>query len=454
MKADQMEKVAFLITTFNRSEACRALVENISEHGDVYILDDASLENYDWASQYNYQVQTDPGRKKEYYRTVTNLWQMVKKSGKEYKYFIMLPDDFIPEPNFLKKSIDTWKSIQDTRKICLNLYTDVGRLNGPNWTGVHPQIHPEARRIQWVDMCFLAEKEFFLIFDWTCPRPPEAWNSHQNLGSGVGASISRYLHNLNYGIWQTHASMFMPGPEAFNSKMNGFRNGTEANKVLHQTIGSSITVQIASLPERANMLEKTIASLRPQVDRIFVALNGYSYTPDFLNEGEYIHLDNSTGDAAKFYDVENINGYLFTCDDDLIYPPTYVRDMIYNIHRYQAIVSLHGKKYPRPVVHFKGHAAQVHCLADADNDLVVDVPGTGVMALHTSMIKIKYADFQSKNMADIWMGKIAQEQGRVIVALAHRKDYLTYQGPEWTIYEAELKKNFEEQNRLLAQIFN
>ena len=45
-----------------------------------------------------------------------------------------------------------------------------------------------------------------------------------------------------------------------------------------------ITVQLASVPEREAMLEKTIKSLRPQVDKIWVGLNKYQHRPKFLRE--------------------------------------------------------------------------------------------------------------------------------------------------------------------------
>lgn len=43
-----------------------------------------------------------------------------------------------------------------------------------------------------------------------------------------------------------------------------------------------ITAKIESLPKRQRLLKRTMESLRPQVDEIFVALNGYKHTPDFL----------------------------------------------------------------------------------------------------------------------------------------------------------------------------
>lgn len=445
------DRVAFMITTYDRTESCKALVERIAPLGDVYIYNDGSQQNYAWAMKYHYKVGHINGGKKWYWRAVSFLWLMVRPNRTKYKYFIMLPDDFIPESNFLEKAIRTWKSIPDRKKICLNLYVDKGRLNLPCWTGVLPEVFPEARKIQWVDMCFLSEKRFFDVLGWGVPKISERWHLFPARGSGVGAAISRKLHGAGYTMWQTHTSMFLPSPEALKSKLNGHRNIKEA--MINIIVPGTITAQIASLPDREHLLKKTVESLRPQVDKIFVGLNSYTHTPDFLKEGEYIHLDNSTGDAAKFYGVEGLAGYLLTCDDDIIYPPDYVQYMISGLHKHGAITTLHGKVYPRPATSFIKTVAKVRCLDACPCDTEVDVPGTGVTCLHTDMIKVRYEDFKIRNMADLWLAKLAHEQGVKIMALAHPADYLTYQPPPTTIWQDELLKGFTTQNKIVREIF-
>ena len=89
-----------------------------------------------------------------------------------------------------------------------------------------------------------------------------------------------------------------------------------------------ITAQLASIPSRENSLKLTVESLRNQVDKILVALNGYDHIPEFLNNGEFVMLDNSRGDAAKFFDVEYLQDYIFTCDDDIIYPRLFIETIL------------------------------------------------------------------------------------------------------------------------------
>jgi len=215
-----------------------------------------------------------------------------------------------------------------------------------------------------------------------------------------------------------------------------------------------IKVRIASIPEREHMLSRTISSLRPQINKLFVALNGYDHIPNFLQEGEYELIDNSMTDAARYYGVENDDGYIFGCDDDIIYPPDYVDYMISKVEQYQSIVTLHGKSYSHSHIHFL-KAKEIHrCLGDVHQDVQVEVGGTGVMAWRSDMLKIKYEDFKSPNMADIWMAKLAWGQGVKIMCVAHTRKYLKYRTVQDTIFRRERKKGGLEQTNLLRTFLN
>ena len=207
------------------------------------------------------------------------------------------------------------------------------------------------------------------------------------------------------------------------------------------------TAMIASIPDRENMLRKTVESLRPQVDHIRVALNDYDHVPDFLSKGEFIILNNEKGDAGKFYFADKLSGYLFSCDDDLIYPPNYISYMIAGVDKYRSACTLHGKTYDRPV--FAQPICTYQCLCEVLSDGRVDVGGTGVMAWHSDFLSISYDDFKSKNMADLWFSKRCKEQDVKIMCMAHQKGNLVYQGPVKTIWQEEKEKGFREQNKIL-----
>lgn len=206
---------------------------------------------------------------------------------------------------------------------------------------------------------------------------------------------------------------------------------------------------IASIPEREKMLEKTVQSLRGQVDELRVSLNEYQHIPRFLNKKEVVLLDNSKGDAAKFYFADKFKGYIFTCDDDLIYPVGYTDYLIEAVKRYNCICTLHGRKYPRPVTGFQNLLCGYPCLGNVPYDVAVDVGGDGVMCYHTDFFNITYGEFTKKNMSQLFVARKAKEKGIKIMVIKHDYNYLQYQAPEWTIWDESMRSNFVEQTEML-----
>ena len=204
-----------------------------------------------------------------------------------------------------------------------------------------------------------------------------------------------------------------------------------------------ITAQIASIPDRTKMLRNTIVSLYEQVDHINVMLNGYPFTPSFLEEEKITihHLDNKKGDAAKFYNLPE--GIVFLCDDDLIYPTDYVMNMLWKLDEYggKAIITNHGSVMkPRPIKNYYGSYDRVvkyHCLSEVLDEVEVEIGGTGVMCFDTSYFKCHYNEVNIANVADLWVAKWAKEQKCKIVVNPHAEDWIIYQDPErqmWTIW--------------------
>jgi len=201
-----------------------------------------------------------------------------------------------------------------------------------------------------------------------------------------------------------------------------------------------VTIQIASIPSRIHLLNKTIDSLYGQAETINVFLNGYDFVPTFLNKSSINvqKLDNSTGASAKFHGVEKIKEYIFTCDDDIIYPSHYVRSTLKRLKEYndKCIVTYHGKVFKKKPIqdYYKDEQTKYHFLKRLMQDKKVDIGGTGVMAFHSSALKIKYKDFYSRNMSDIHLSRVAKKQNVDIVCLNHLSNFFKYMSPQTSIY--------------------
>lgn len=210
--------------------------------------------------------------------------------------------------------------------------------------------------------------------------------------------------------------------------------------------------------KRKDSLLKTIKSIYNQADIINVALNDYNDIPTELYDKK-INLfitDNSRGDAFKFIALNNSDGYFFTVDDDLIYPPDYADYMIKKINEYgkKNIITLHGRNFNKFPInsYYKSQSDKYHCLHDVSQDVKVQFGGTGVMCFHTGLLKLNIDYFQHPNMADVWIGKAAKENGIPIICVKHKKGYINYSEQRETIFDSYLN-NDETQTNVANQMY-
>lgn len=193
-----------------------------------------------------------------------------------------------------------------------------------------------------------------------------------------------------------------------------------------------ITYNIASY-ERPTGLIKTIESIFDQCDRINVALNSYKSIPVELYDKKIAIFvtNNDKGDAYKFIQLSNSDGYFFTVDDDIVYPRNYTKYMIDAVEKYnrKAIITLHGRKYTRyPITSmFETESKLYHFNENVIEDAVVDIGGTGVMCFHTDLMKLPLDHFEIPNMADIWVAKWAKENRIKIICASHSQGYVKAQ---------------------------
>lgn len=218
-----------------------------------------------------------------------------------------------------------------------------------------------------------------------------------------------------------------------------------------------IYVCIASIPERRETLEKAINSLIHQVDKIYLFLNSYDeviakqireISPKKI---EYIIGDNKHGDAGKFYWADKLNGYILTCDDDLIFPDGYVEKIIEGIEKYgrKAIVSFHGRTLKFPMnSYYRDYDNFFGFNLNLEQDTFVHIAGTGCMGWHSTTIKPTMNDFPSPNMADIHVSILAQKNKIPMVILPHSGGWIKDAHYTTSIYSRMVKDDKEQTDRV------
>ena len=171
---------------------------------------------------------------------------------------------------------------------------------------------------------------------------------------------------------------------------------------------------MAAQARRADMLPRVLASLRPQVQRLCVYLNGWDHVPDCVRELADEHVLSATNDGAekKLHWAADWRGLHCSVDDDIIYPTNYVEVMRAAVEQWdgRAIVAAHGRAY-------EGHPRSVHQILPAslghyDRNVrlgrFINHAGTGVMAWDAARVRVP-ATFPQRNMVDMQLAVWAQQ---------------------------------------------
>lgn len=196
----------------------------------------------------------------------------------------------------------------------------------------------------------------------------------------------------------------------------------------------AVFIGIASVPEREDSLFDTLMSLHDQADRIYVYLDGYAQIPSWLYDTPKTRVSigqkDRLGDAGKFLHVEQSEPcYFLTCDDDLVYPPDHVSEIVSAINHYgrRVAVGYHGwNAKPGQESYHRDRAETYHFNALVHEDTPVDVLGTGTCGFYTKAFNGLSIDvFQRPNMADLWFSVFCNEASIARIVLGHEPDRFT-----------------------------
>lgn len=461
------------INTYNRNEQLRNLlgqiVENKSDHNvKVLIFNDGSDKEYnidDFKDKLNIRYEeTRHHGKKEYWKLCTHAMSIIKHESADHYYWI--PDDVDICDDFFNVSIRMWENILDRHKICLNLLTDVDRMNKPNWTRKMPEPAKFGTysfwRTYWMDCCGIMDRKFFESINFSIPEiPKHRWRDAPIRSSGVGEYISKTLFK-NYSFYQAADSLLTHGHN--ESVMNPEErkiNTLKTNKVHGND--NKITFSMATMPSRTEALKTALDSIYNQADKINIYLNNFESIPEFL-EDDKININMSQdhgdiGDAGKFFCCEEVKGYHFTVDDDIIYPQDYARVLIDGIEKYKRkyLIGIHASTFKKKFIGYRESRHQYHCKLALIKDTPVHMLGTGTLGYHTDTIKLTRSVFEYPNMADTWLCKFCQEKRIGMVALKRLKGWIKLIDipPSDTIYGQGVtgnSKSWDIQNQVLSKI--
>ncbi len=452
-----MKKSFFVsITTYNRPKALLQLLDDLvrcsrglSVHVRVY--DDASTEDYRHIAAmlqrngWRYVRGQQAAGKKGYWRTVSRALQDAAQSGADYCIF--LQDDLRLCSRFFDRAVELWRGLRDPKPVTLNLLRDAG--DEIRWVAGVPAPRGAVDLTGWVDCAafMYTPRTVALLGGLHDPQK----DGDLSRCSGVGRQLTTRLRGRG-GLYRVCHSLVVHllGPSMLNPGERtavplttvGFVDGDDRARHLERGV-EHVEASLASIPSRIRSLAEVVVRLLPQVNRLNVYLNSYPTVPGFLDNPKVTVVRSQDcgdpGDAGKFHWVEDAHGYFLTCDDDIAYPPDYVRTLVNGIEKYgrRAVVGYHGHLLSGP--RQSRHA--IHFALGRPRDTAVHLLGTGVLGYHASTLRAAPSDFKAPNMADVWFALLCQQQQVPRVCLERGNGWLQSidPNPDDSIYSCSLR---------------
>lgn len=393
-------------------------------------------------------------------------WHLIRSANAalkmlKAKYYIFLPDDDRLASNFFEKTLRAWNSIEDTRKTTLMLHIEKTREHVPVWTNVKPRLYGNGiYRIGWVESGnFLCTDRYLSLLNWSFPSiPVSRWIKNPPISSGVGATLSELIHSSGLRMYRTDKSLVAHVGVSL-SKMNAefrkkheqslltkyFADGASAyEKFLKEA--ATVSGSMASTWLRESALHAAVNSLAPQVDHLNVYLNDYDVVPSFLLQ-PYISVVQSQssagkgdiGDIGKFFWCNEVKTeYHVTVDDDIVYPDDYVKKMLAFRQSFAGptVVGVHGIRIIEeslapsdPHVRGQGYYGSRKvwmAVEKVPRPVFVHILGTGTILYKFDDFGVIDIDrvFQHPNMADIWLGGLAQTLKIPMVVIPHDANWI------------------------------
>jgi len=184
------------------------------------------------------------------------------------------------------------------------------------------------------------------------------------------------------------------------------------------------------MPSRAATFPTALASVVPQVDRLYLYLDGHADVPD-LAKGDPRIIPILSRDCpnlrayGKFLPLEIETGaFVYVgVDDDIRYPADYVASLRSGLrgHHDRAVVGYHGAILPRPLVRYTKGRTVFHFAEKLVQQQVVDIVGTGTVMFFTGALRFDFRAWCHVNMADIYLA-IEASRARVPCICLQRGD--------------------------------
>lgn len=207
---------------------------------------------------------------------------------------------------------------------------------------------------------------------------------------------------------------------------------------------------MATMPSRADSFARVLPMVAPQVERLYLYLDGFAHVPDVVGahrnvvpllaqEHEDLHA------AGRFLPLRWLRrrSVYVVFDDDIVYPPGYVDAIVEGLASFagRALVAYHGNVFRPPYRSYVRDRQCFHFAHPLAEDRPVHSIGAGVAAFDTARLSFDPADWPKGQGNDLQISIEAKRRGFPRIALAHPAGWLEAIGgvqPD-SLYAAALK---------------
>jgi len=201
-----------------------------------------------------------------------------------------------------------------------------------------------------------------------------------------------------------------------------------------------VDVLMASLWRQGHVVKSVKSLLQsPEVGSVTICCNNYTdeqweFVIKELDDPKVtLHRTNNekaSNEKLRFIGV-GTNYYICLADDDLIYPPDYLKKLTSGCEKYNAMVSLHGRnvKKGENQSYYAQPTAMYRSLGTVENDVEVDIASNCGSLFKRNFyddLDMWYDFCGTVSMDDIYVNYFAKKRGVKRMVLAHQEGYLKH----------------------------
>jgi hypothetical protein len=218
---------------------------------------------------------------------------------------------------------------------------------------------------------------------------------------------------------------------------------------------------IATIPSRQATFAQVLSVIAPQVDRVFVYLDGFDEVPALLAEYPHVTVIRSEDErlraAGRFLCLLHLSEptVVVSVDDDIHYPPDYVQRLRRALDEAggDAVVGVHGTRFTPPFRNYVRDGKTLWFARRLWRTARVDQLGAGTVAFRTDRLLFDVRQWHAFRCDDIMLAGEAKKRGLPLLCIPRRTSWMRSIG-EYQTHSLwrEIQQDPAEETALMRQL--